>query len=157
MPNRPLASLLAPQRVHVGLDVPTKDALLSSMAGLAATHPGVSDPAALLQDVLAREERMSTGVGDGLALPHARTAAASESLLALATLAAPIDYAALDGQAVRLVVLLVGPEADRVAHLHILGRVSRVLSTTEVRERIEGARSAEDVIEAVRVAEAKLA
>lgn len=157
MPNRPLVSLLAPDRIRVGLAVPTKEALLDAMVGLAATHSGVTDSEKLLRDVLAREARMSTGVGEGLALPHARTAAASDSLLALATLVAPVDYAALDGNPVRLVVLLAGPEADRVAHLHILGRVSRVLSDSLVRSRIEEARSADDVIETLRVAEAVLA
>ena len=155
--HRPLTSLLAPERICVGLAVQTKAELLSAMAELMATHSSVGDAEALFRDVVSREERMSTGVGNGLALPHARTAAASESLLALVTLAVPIEYAALDGQPVRLAVLLVGPEADRVAHLHVLGRVSRVLSDAVVRGRIEDASSPDDVIAAIRSAEAVLA
>jgi len=155
--NRPLTSLLAPERICVGLAVASKEALLAEMVRVAATSEAVSDVEVLLRDVCAREDRMSTGVGNGLALPHARTQAASESLLALATLESPLDYAALDGGPVRLVVMLVGPEADRVAHLHILGRVSRVLSDAVVRSRIEDASSSEDVLAALRSAEATLA
>ncbi|MEO0558859.1 MAG: PTS sugar transporter subunit IIA [Bacteroidota bacterium] len=157
MPNRPLASLLVPERICVGLAEETKETVLERMAAVAATSTAVTDSEQLLSDVLARESRMSTGVGNGLALPHARTPAASESLLVLATLLTPIDYAAIDGDPVRLVVMLVGPEADRVAHLHILGRVSRVLSDSVVRSRIEDASSPDEVISIVRAAEAVLA
>ncbi|GAB5534661.1 MAG: PTS sugar transporter subunit IIA [Rubricoccaceae bacterium] len=157
MPNRPLTSLLAPERISVGLAMASKDEVLAEMARMASTSAAVSDPDLLLRDVLAREARMSTGVGNGLALPHARTQAATESLLTLATLASPIDYAALDEQPVRLVVMLAGPEADRVAHLHILGRVSRVLSDAVVRSRIEDASSSDEVLAAIRSAEAVLA
>ena len=155
--HRPLTSLLTPERIRVGLAVASKGELLAEMAEVVATSEGMSDSEVLLRDVLAREARMSTGVGNGLALPHARTQAVSESLLALATLEAPIEYAALDGQPVRLAVMLVGPEADRVAHLRILGRVSRVLSDAVVRGRIEDASSPPDVISALRSAEAVLA
>ena len=155
--NRPLTSLLAPDCIRVGLAVSSKDELLEAMADLVALHPAVTDVSQLLSDVRVREDKLSTGVGNGLALPHARTEAATESLLALATLDLPIDYQALDGQPVRLVVLLAGPEEDRVAHLHILSRVSRVLSDAVVRARIEAASSADEVMAAIRAAEAVLA
>jgi mannitol/fructose-specific phosphotransferase system IIA component (Ntr-type) len=152
--NRPLTSLLAPERIDVGLAVDTKAELLAEMVQMIATSEAVSDGDLVLHDVLAREARMSTGVGNGLAIPHARTQAASESLLALVILAEPIDYAALDGHPVRLAMMLIGPEADRVAHLHILSRVSRVLSDAVVRSRIEAAESPTDVLAAIRAAEA---
>ena len=155
MPARTLASLLSPERIRVGLEAASKDDLLQRLVELAATHESVVDPARVLRDVQAREDKLSTGVGNGLALPHARTLV-DESLCVLATLRQPVDFEALDGEPVRLVLLLVGPEADRSAHLHILGRVSRVLSDPKVHQALADATTPEDVLAAVRDAEAGL-
>lgn len=127
------------------------------MAALAATSSAVTSARQLLADVEAREARMSTGVGQGLALPHARTNAVRETVAAFATLATPVDYDALDGDPVRLVLLMAGPEAERSGHVRLLSRVSRLMSAPNVREGLLAARTAEAVLDTFRDAEASLA
>ena len=145
MPAAPSALLPRLDHVEVGLRAATKaeaiDALVARLAGV----DGVEDADRLGADVAAREARMSTGVGDGLALPHARTPAVARTVAALATLAEPVDWGALDGQPVGIVLLLAGPEADRRAHVRLLAHVSRVLSDADVRARLAAAPTADDL------------
>ena len=132
--DRLLTSLLAPERVAVGLAVQTKADLLRRLVDLAATAPAVTDAPRLLADIQAREETLSTGVGDGLALPHARSTAVTETVAALVTLARPVDYDALDGAPVRLALLIASPDGDPGAHVRLLSRISRLLVRPGVRE-----------------------
>ena len=157
MPTDPLlSSLLAPARVRIGLDAATKADVLRAVVALAATSPAVADAAALLADVEAREATLSTGVGEGLALPHARSAAVLASVAALATLAAPVEYDALDGAPVGLVLLLAGPLGDPGAHVRLLAHVSRLMSRAGVRARLLASTDADDFCAALAEAEAAM-
>ena len=131
-----LRHLLDPSRVTVGASAPTKAEALSALVALLDGHPAVADPARLAADVAAREAVMTTGVGEGLALPHARTPAVTESVAALATFAEPVPWASLDGEPVTLALLFAGPEAERRAHVRLLAHVSRVLAPAGVRRRL---------------------
>ncbi|MFN3596783.1 MAG: PTS sugar transporter subunit IIA [Rubricoccaceae bacterium] len=155
-PSRSLASVLAPARVRVGLHAADKDDLLRAMVALVDDAPAVRDAARLLEDVRARETLMSTGVGHGLALPHARTPAVVETVAAFATLAEPVAYDALDGEPVRLVLLLAGPEADRRDHVRLLGRVSRLLASADMLAALAAAPDADAVYALFREAEGNL-
>ena len=148
-----LSGLLAPERIRVGLDVETREDAIDAVVDLLGGSPEVNDLDQLRADVFAREEVMSTGVGRGLALPHARTATVSDTLVAFAVTKNQVDYGALDGEAVRLILLLVGPENERVMHVRLLGRVSRMMNEADFRSRLLGADSEEEVIDAFRKAE----
>jgi mannitol/fructose-specific phosphotransferase system IIA component (Ntr-type) len=151
-----LSDLLAPDRVRVRLPAATKGEVLDQMVALVAAAPAVRDADQLGADVRAREAEMSTGVGAGLALPHARTPAVARTVAAFATLAGPVDYDALDGAPVQLVLLLAGPEGDRAAHVRLLGRVSLLLADEAVRARLLAADAPAGVLGAIREAEAAL-
>lgn len=151
-----LSSLLAPERVRVGLPASSKEEVLDALVALAATSPAIRDADRLREDVWLRERRISTGVGQGLALPHARTATATETVAAFGTLAEPVDYGALDGAPVQLVLLLAGPEADHSRHIRLLSRVSLVMSSDEVRTRLCRAETPGQVLREIREAEERL-
>ena len=95
----------------------------------AAALPGA--PAAHVDRVVAalkeREALLSTGIGDGIAIPHAKTPLVDRLLLAAGTTPEPVDYDALDGRPADLFFMLLGPEAAAGAHVRALGRISRVL------------------------------
>ena len=148
-----LSSLLAPERIRVGLAVASKDALLDALVDLLDGAPAVDDLDALREAVWTREQQMSTGVGLGLALPHARTDAASSTLAAFATLAEPVPYGALDGQPVTMALLLAGPETDRRRHLRLLSHVSLVMSDQGVRSQLAAAGGAAEVQRVIEAAE----
>lgn len=145
MPTPTLTSLLDRGAVTVGLEATDKrDAIARLVEGLADLE-GVVNPTRLAADVEAREAQLTTGVGEGLALPHARTPAVSQTVAAFATLAGPVDWQALDGEPVTVVLLLAGPEADRATHVRLLAQVSRVLSAAGVRQRLATAATASEV------------
>lgn len=138
--------LLAPETIRVGLPGRTKEDVLEALLGVLAAHPAVNDPAQMRQAVFAREHVMSTGVGKGLGLPHAKTAAVDETLAAFAVTAEPVDFGAIDDEPVRLVFLLVGTETAKSEHIKILSRLSRLLNREAFRARLLAARDAEEIL-----------
>lgn len=148
--------LLSPAQVLVGLDAPDKETVLAALVAAVASLPAVRDAPALLDAVRAREARMTTGVGDGLALPHAHTDAVTAPVAAIAVLARGVDFESLDGQPVRLAVLMAGTVAGRTGHVRLLSRVSRVLGQASVRARLRAAPDARTALAVLSDAEAAL-
>lgn len=151
-----LLPLLHPSRVLVGAQEPDKAAVLDRALRLAATSDTVRDADVLRQDVLAREETMSTGVGQGLAFPHARTDAVGATVVSLLTLAEPVEFGSLDGAPVRIVLLLAGPSDERTAHVRLLGRASRLFADDATRNAVQTATSVDAVIDTLQAAEQAL-
>jgi mannitol/fructose-specific phosphotransferase system IIA component (Ntr-type) len=110
----------------------------------------------LRRAVLEREAVMSTGVGQGLALPHAKTDAVRGTIAALGVTESPIDFGSIDGQPVRIVFMLLGTASARSLHIKILSRISRLMNRAAVRESLMGARSGDEALEAILVAESDL-
>ena len=148
-----ISGLLTPERIRVGLDVGGKEDAINAMVDLLAGAAEVRGLEQLRADVFAREAVLSTGVGKGLALPHARTAAVSDTLVAFAATKILVDYGALDGEPVRLILLVVGPENERVTHVRLLGRISRMMNEADFRSCLLDADSEEEVIDVFRMAE----
>jgi PTS system fructose-specific IIA component len=152
-----ISDLLTPETIRVGAPETDKASVLDALIDLLDGHPSVTDLAAVRHDVFEREAQMSTGVGLGLALPHARTTAVTETVAALATTREPVPFEAHDGEPVRLLFLLVGPEQARGRHIRLLGRVSRLMNQDSFRQRLLAAPSSEDALALFRDADAKLA
>ena len=148
--------LLSPRSIRVGLPGATKRELLDGVVDLLEGRPEVVDLARVREAVHEREERMSTGVGKGLALPHAKTSAVDDTVAAFAVTARPADFAAIDDQPVRLLFLLIGTEGARSQHIKLLSRISRLMNREGLRARLLEAKSAQDVLQAFREAEAQL-
>lgn len=138
--------LLTPETVRVGLPGSRKEEVLENLIGLLEGHPAVKDLDAVRDAVFERERVMSTGVGKGLGLPHAKTSAVHENVAAFAVTRQPVDFGAIDNKAVRLVFLLVGTETAKSQHVKILSRISRLMNRDPFRERLLKARSAEEVL-----------
>ena len=150
----PVSSLLPAEHVLVGLDAATKEDVVRALVRAVAASDAVADADRLEGDVLAREAQMSTGVGHGVALPHARSGAATATVAALATLRRPVDFASFDGEPVEIAVLLAGPEAERGGHVRLLSRLSILLSDGALRGRLREARTPAEAAAALRDAEA---
>lgn len=148
--------LLAPDRVRIGLSGTSKAEVIDALVDVLAGHPSISNLEAVRNAIFEREKKMSTGVGKGLGLPHAKTPAASETVAAFATTEEPVDFGAVDDVPVRLLLLLVGPEDHKSQHIKILGRISRLVSRDSMRDRLVEAESPETVIKILREGEADL-
>ncbi len=152
----PVSTLLPAARVRVGLPGEAKEDVIAGVVALLDGEAGVEDLDRVRADVFRREAPMTTGVGKGLALPHARTPGVTTTVAAFAVTRHAVDWEADDGQPVRLVLLLVGPEEERTAHVRLLGRVSRLMSDDAFRARLLAAPSEADVLDAFREVEERL-
>ncbi|MEM1271657.1 MAG: PTS sugar transporter subunit IIA [Bacteroidota bacterium] len=132
----PVRALLAPERVLIGLDEPAREGVIERLVTVCADHPAVLDLETVREAVLARERRMSTGVGNGVALPHAKTDAVREPVAALAVSSVPVDFETLDGLPVRLIYLLLSPDDTPARHVKLLGRISRAFNTATIRSQL---------------------
>jgi PTS system nitrogen regulatory IIA component len=122
----------------------TKSQALSALAEM-ATRSFEADPAEALAALLARERVGSTGVGGGVALPHARLKGLDRTHGVFVRLDAPVPYDAIDDQPVDLLFALFAPEDGGPEHLRALARVSRLLRSGELRQQLRQARSQDTV------------
>jgi nitrogen PTS system EIIA component len=139
-----LIELIRRDQVFLGLRATDKAALLNDLAKRAATAVGLEAPQ-ILASLVAREALGSTGVGSGIAVPHARLKDLSGFTGLFARLERPIDFAAIDGKAVDLVFLLLSPMWSNTEHLAALAAVSRRLRDRPVADAIRNATSASDI------------
>lgn len=148
--------LLRPDQVRIGLSGTSKKEVINALIGVLENHDSITDLEAVRSAIFEREEMMSTGVGKGLGLPHAKTSAARQTVAAFATTAHPVDFGAIDNEPIELLLLLVGPEEHKSQHVKILGRISRLVSRDAFRERLLQAEAPDTVIDVLREGEAEL-
>lgn len=139
-------SLLGRDRVRIHFDGGAKKDVLSRLVDLLKGHPAVRDLAQVKAAVLERENIMSTGVGKGLALPHAKTNAVTDTVAAFAVTDDPVDFGSIDNAPVRIFFLLVGAEEARSAHIKILSRISRLMNQEVFRRQLLEAGSPEEIL-----------
>jgi nitrogen PTS system EIIA component len=134
----PIGDLIGPSQVVLGLRVADKAQLLAELARRSATAVSL-DQAAILRALQAREQLGSTGLGKGFALPHARLEGLSKFYALCVRLQRPIEYEAIDGKPVDLVILLLTPEAASAQHLATLATLSRPLRDEAFVQRLRRA------------------
>ena len=126
-----------------------RDAVIRALAGQAEKQ-GRLDVSPVVDAALAREEQSTTAVGNGVAIPHARSGAVSVPTLAFARLQTPVEWDAPDDEPVDLVFLIAVPEDAGEQHLKILAKLARALMKDDFRELLRSASSAEDVVDLVK-------
>lgn len=141
-----LINYLKPEYIAIGLRSESKEDLLDAMVDLAARNPLVLDKEKVSQAIHERERIMSTGVGKGFAIPHGKTDAVGDIVIAFATTAEPVDYEAMDNEPVRLVLLLVSRDSDVGTRLKLLSRASKVMNSDSAREALAAAKTPEEVM-----------
>jgi nitrogen PTS system EIIA component len=140
----PLSDLVAPQAVIPALKVNGKKQALQELAGRAADLTGL-DERDILDIVQQREKLGSTGIGNGIAIPHGKLAKLDRMFGLFARLDRAIDFEALDGQPVDLVFLLLAPESAGADHLKALARVARLLRSGETAKMLRDSRDIEAI------------
>jgi PTS system nitrogen regulatory IIA component len=135
----PLTDLVAPNAVIPALKVNSKKQALQELAARAAELTGQSERG-VLEILLQREKLGSTGVGNGIAIPHGKLAKLGRLFGLFARLDRPVDFDALDGQPVDLIFLLLAPEGAGADHLKALARVARLLRDGEIARKLRESR-----------------
>jgi len=124
-----------------------KDAILEEIVGAVSGSPDVKDLKALLGAVREREALLSTGIGLGIAIPHARIPGVSRFVVAVGRCAQGVEFGSIDGKPVTIVVLIAGPQDAQKPYLELLAQISKRLKLPEVRQRITGGASADEVVQ----------
>jgi PTS system nitrogen regulatory IIA component len=138
----PPTDLVSPNAIIPALKANGKKQALQEIAAKAAALIGQSDRA-ILEILLQREKLGSTGVGNGVAIPHGKLAKLDQVFGLFARLERPVDFEALDGQPVDLVFLLLAPEGAGADHLKALARVARLLRDPEVARKLRSSQDAD--------------
>lgn len=139
-----IADLIRPHAVVPNLRVTSKKQALQELAKRAAEITGL--PERRIFEVLVERERLgTTGVGNGIAIPHGKLSELSELKALFARLETPIDFDAIDEQPVDLICVLLAPESAGADHLKALARVSRLLRDRQVCEKLRGSESADAI------------
>ena len=134
-----LGDLIAPEAVIPSLKVKSKKQLLTELSAHAARVAGL--PERDIFDVLLQRERLgSTGLGQGVAIPHGKMAGLKRIVGVFARLPEPVDFDAVDGRPVDIVFLLLAPEGAGADHLKALARIARVLRDEKTAELLRSAR-----------------
>lgn len=137
---------LAPERVAV-LRSETKEGAILELVALAAESPAIEDAEKLQEAIFERESIMSTGIGLEIAIPHAKIPSVKDFVVAVGTAPTGIDFNALDGRPVRIVVLIAGPSQEQQRYLEILAGVTLRLKSEEVRRAVLEATDPQRIID----------
>ena len=138
----PLTDLVAPNAVIPALKVNGKKQAIQELAAKAAKLTGYNERL-IFETLMQREKLGSTGVGNGIAIPHGKLPKIERLFGMFARLDRAIDFEALDGQPVDLIFLLLAPEAAGADHLKALARVARLLRDPDVVSKLRESRDAE--------------
>ncbi|MEX2284038.1 MAG: PTS sugar transporter subunit IIA [Gemmatimonadota bacterium] len=148
-----MTDLLTIDRIKIPLLSRTKDDVLRELVNLIANGREEHQRNELLRAVREREAVLSTGIGNGVAIPHGKSSLVPELRMAVGTIHEPVEFDALDGQPVHLVFLLVGPESAAGPHIKALSRIARLIRNDDVRKALLAATSPQQFLETLRLAE----
>ncbi len=138
-----LTHILQPTCVKVPLEGRDKNSVITELVDLLDKNGLIQDRQNVLDAVFTRERTRSTGIGSGIAIPHGKSSAVRELVMALGLAHDPIDFDSVDKKPVSLVILLVSPLDQTGPHIQALARISRLMLDEEFRKALENAPSAQ--------------
>ena len=143
-----LVELISPDRI-VTLKSKTKEEALRELVEVISRSPRVRDKEELLKAILDREKIMSTGIGLGIAVPHAKLDSISDFVIAMGISKEGIEFNALDDKPVYIIVMIAGPN-QQTMYLRTLAKVTLLLKNRKIRRGIINSKSPEEVMDIIR-------
>lgn len=151
-----LTEILKVQNIKIPLKSTTKTEAISELVNLLAENGEITDAKKVLDAVLERESTRTTGIGNGLAIPHGKCTGTQDLVMAIGKAATPIDFQSIDGKPVTLIWLLSSPPDKTGPHIHALARISRLMTIDKFRQILVQAKDAQEVYDAVVAQESAL-
>ncbi len=148
-----LIDILSPDAVKVPLTAEDKKSAIEELVDLLAEVRSIKNPDALKVAVWQREQQRTTGIGDGLAIPHGKCNSTTELHVALGRPRTPLDFDSVDKRPVHLIILLASPPDKTSEHIQALGKISRLMADPQFREAAYGADTAEALYQLFKDAE----
>lgn len=149
-----IRDLLVADSIQIGGSVSNKEDAIKKMVDLMVKQGNINDRDVYEKGVFAREEEGTTGIGEGIAIPHCKSDAVSKPGLAAMVLSDGVDYDALDGEVVDLIFLIAAPNTEDNVHLDVLSTLSTLLMDEKFQADLRAAKSAEDLLKVIDAAEA---
>jgi len=144
-----LSDILDKDSVQVPLKATQKTQAITQLIDLLDKQGKLNDRDTALQAVLDRETIRSTGIGQGFAIPHGKSAAIDKLVMAVGLLEHPIDFESIDSQPVNVVVLLVSPIDQTGPHIQALASISRMMTDQNIREKINQTKSPDQLYQLI--------
>lgn len=144
-----IIQLLTEETIILNLDATSKQQVLEELTGQLEQAGKLVDRQAFLQDILARESQSTTGIGEGIAIPHAKSLAVKTPAIAFGRSEHGLDYESLDGQPAHLFFMIAATEGANDDHLEALSRLATFLMDEKFRSRILAANSKQEVLQAI--------
>ena len=144
-----ITELLKRESVELGVRATDKEAAIDKLVALMERGGRLNDKAGYKEEILKREAHSSTAVGEGIAIPHAKTAAVKEAGLAAIVVPWGVDYGAFDGSAANLIFMIAAPEGGADLHLEALSRLSTLLMDPDFKEDLVNAESKEEFLKLI--------
>jgi len=151
-----LSEILKPANIKVPLEAKSKSEAIAELVNLLAANGEVSNPKQVLEAVLDRETTRTTGIGNGLAIPHGKCDGTSNLAMAIGRPATPIDFQSIDGRPVTLIWLLTSPRDKTGPHIHALARISRLMTIDKFRQAMATAKTSQELFDAIIAQESAL-
>lgn len=148
-----ITDLLKPEAITLGLDISTKDDAINALIGLHAAAGNLKDKDAYKEAILAREAQGTTAIGEGIAVPHAKTSAVKAPALAAITVPNGVDYGAPDGKPSDLLFMIAATE-DGDVHLEILSRLMVMLMDADFAAKLKAAKTPAEFLDIINKQEA---
>jgi len=146
---------LTPQRIKAPLSATDKEGIIDEMLNVLEASGDITDRDRARQAVLEREHTRTTGIGDGLALPHGKTGAASKLVMAVGVSPAGVDFNSIDGKPVQLVVMLIGPREQTGEQIQALARIARIMSNDQFRKKLISLDTSQRIFDAIKEKESE--
>ena len=140
-----LTEILSDICIRVPLKATDKTTAITELVDLLAERNKLTDRDAVPKAILDRETTRSTGIGNGLAVPHGKCVGCPQLTMAIGKPEKPIDFESIDGKPVELIVLLASPPDQTGPHIQALARISRLMLMEEFRNQIISAGNADEV------------
>ena len=140
-----ICDILSVKHIKAEIESDSKEAIINEMVELLENEDSIKDLNEIKQCVLEREQIMSTGVGKGFAIPHAKTSAVKGIVACFAKSKKDLEFNSLDGEPVHLVFLLIGQDNLIGPHIKLLSRISRMMNKDEFREALLNANTPEEI------------
>lgn len=144
-----ITQLLTEETIILNLDATSKQQVLEELTGQLEQAGKLVDRQAFLKDILTRENQSTTGIGEGIAIPHAKSVAVDAPAIAFGRSEHGLDYESLDGQPAHLFFMIAATEGANDDHLEALSRLATFLMDEKFRSRILAASSKQQVLQAI--------
>ena len=144
-----ITDLLDARSILLDASPKSKSEALDQIVDLMVKSEKINDKEAYRKQVYAREEESTTGIGEGIAIPHGKCDAVTKPGLAAMVVKDGVDFDSLDGEPVTLMFLIAAPNTEDNIHLDVLGKLSMLLMDEEFTQRLRGAGSVEEFIKII--------